>query len=173
MLTACSLFQGAAQTHNLSVDFGGWSHHFYKLNAQTAKHISYNQSHNLVGLRYTYSNPDNYFEYSIGGNYMVDSFGADAYTFALGASKNLYTNGEFFIDAGGIIAAQNRSWLESVGYRGVKFQRLTVPFVAPEIKIGYQRMYFSTMLVPNVETTTGKARLAAPTLFMQFGVRLT
>ena len=104
---------------------------------------------------------------------MVDSFGADAYTFALGVSKNLYTSGDFFIDAGGIIAAQNRSWIESVGYEGVKFQRLIVPFIAPEIKIGYQRMYLSTMLVPNAKITTGKVRLVAPTLFMQFGFRLT
>lgn len=158
---------------NISIDFGGWSKHFYSLTENQSKLIDYNESHDLIGIRYTSTFSDNgEYKYSIGFNKMNDSFGFDAYTVAAGAYYKLTPYNDFYIDTGLVIGAQYRSWIDETLYREVKFKKVVVPFLAPELKLGYKSFYASAMLVPNATESNGKYKLVEPTLFFQLGFNL-
>ncbi|MCY9861278.1 hypothetical protein OTK49_01955 [Vibrio coralliirubri] len=159
---------------NISFDFGGWSKHLYEQPEHVKKIAPYKENHNVWGLRYTsgFDNDPSY-KWSLGANYMKDSFGFDAYSLAAGWYYNIDLPNDFYIDVGGTIGMQHRSWTDKVYHDRIDFKMVTVPFIAPELKFGYKRIYTSIMLFPNVRTpANGNPELVEPTLFLQFGVDL-
>lgn len=170
--SAAILTGSLAKTSNFAVEFGGWSHHFHALDKRMSQHFSYNESHSLIGFRYTHHKEHSEFKYSFGANYMKDSFNQDAYALAVGVSTSIYRKGNFYADASLIAGAQYRGWLYSTSDKGVYISKVTVPFIAPELKVGYKSAYLSTLLIPNAEIINNRLRLAEPTLFFQFGINL-
>lgn len=164
----------AQANSSVSLDFGGWSKHFYEQPEHAKKLAPYQEKHNVWGLRYTSefdSNPS--LKWSIGANHMKDSFGFDAYSVATGWYYNIDLPHDFYIDVGGTVGIQHRSWTDKVHHNRIDFKMVTVPFIAPELKVGFKRLYSSIMLIPNVRTrSNGDAELVEPTLFLQFGIDL-
>lgn len=164
----------AQANSSISLDFGGWSKHLYEQPEHVKKLAPYQEKHNAWGLRYTSEfdkNPS--YKWSLGANYMKDSFGFDAYSVAAGLYYNIDLPHGFYIDLGGAVGVQHRSWTDKVYLDRIDFKMVTVPFIAPEVKFGFNRFYSSIMLFPNVRTpANGDPELVEPTLFLQFGIDL-
>lgn len=161
----------ASANGEISIDLGGWSRHFYEIPEKVSDTLSYNEDHDLIGIRYTTTKDK--IKYSAAANFMNDSFGYDSFMIAGGAYIATQPSPNTYIDIGGIFGLQYRSWYTIIDKNHVKFDKTIVPLIAPEIIVGYKKVYTSFIVAPNVSKRNGKYKLTEPTLFLQIGIKLT
>ncbi|CAH7351392.1 conserved hypothetical protein [Vibrio chagasii] len=163
----CSANLAADETDiSYRLKFGGWSKHLEPLDEITKEDITYNETHNGLGLERIVRNKTTGRYWGGGGMYMKDSY--DQHALTLGANYGYsWELDDFELSVGMAAGVQFRSYIKTYNRKFDSIKRSAVPFVVPEVTASYKGLGASLIVFPHVEKVNDGLKMGKPVLFLQ------
>ncbi|WP_210499042.1 hypothetical protein [Vibrio crassostreae] len=149
---------------------GGWSKHLTDMKENTKEHFGgYNEKQQGFGIERVFDAGNNT-SWSAGISYMKDSYSEPAFTIG-GSWKKRYANlygSDFFVDLGVVGGVQSRSYIKTRDFFYESTERMTMPFVAPMLNVGYKQAYANFIVYPHITKENDELVWNKPVIFWQF-----